>query len=1309
MPDNRDPATSSLSFRLGDWWVEPSLNRLSRGSESVQLEPRAMDLLEFLARFPGEVLSQETLVDGVWSEQYVGEAVLRNTIAALRGALGDDARKPTYIQTISKRGYRLIAPISFNEPPESSRDRQRASSATLEEVVSRRPYPGLEPFTEDDSTVFFGREQEVTAVWRRLRESRLLGIIGASGVGKSSLLRAGVVPAAPAGWGVVVCTPGAAPFTSLAKALVSATARDTETIQQLLDFNLPEVAVDIVSRWRRSYDEAVLIVDQLEELFTHSTVEEQARFASLLGEMIRTAGVRVVLSMRDDFLMRCRDHEALAPVFDCLVPLAAPVGPALRRAVVDPAHGRGYRFEDDALVDEILAEVEGERGALPLLAFAVSRLWDERDRQYKILTREACLRIGGIGGALARHAEETLSSIGPSRQPIVRELLRNLVTREGTRAIRETDDLLSVFDEDVRDEASGVLDALVDSRLLTAFDDPETTGREVRRRRVEIVHESLLEQWPRLAGWRTQDADAARLRDELRQAARTWDEHDRSDDLLWTGSASRELALWRERYPGGLTDVEQAFVGAVSAHAAHRRMRRRMLLTASFLIAAAVAAAFAVLWRHSVGEGRRAAAQHLLSLAREDRETWGQQARTLAYSMASLKMADTRSGRELALHAGLQGPLPFMTHHSITVNAAFSPDGRWLAASDYTTGEALVWSSRGGGPHRWKVVDPAGGAYFGILVTPDSSAVMTYSRKDPLVRFWSVPDGRPLGTAEKGPFAELEPVASDNVLRYVIRPLPGDGDWTLDLRGAEALLRIGPTEVSCADLSPGGDLLAYAVGPSVLVEGLQEPRDREPQPVGRHDKAVVSVRFDPEGRRVAAVDGAGELRLWSLDGDAETPLRRWPGFPPSVTTLAFSPDGRLLAVVWGQRVKLVDLAGPPDAEPLTLRKMAPTFGADFDPSGRWLAAAGALGVHLWPLDRDRTTTVLAGESSMPSTCAFDPGGRWLVSASAEGRVRWWPLEPGPGRSRVLFETAGEPVDIGIDPRRVAVAWGADRVRLIPVDGGPPLDLQGPGEALDLVTIGGDGRFLAACGKQSTVLRVWDLGTGTLRSLDAGDGLGAVDLRALPDGRVLVRYSADEGEYPGLGLWQLETGRRELVFAGEPVRWFFGLPVADHGRLVLGAERIEPDRVVRRFFVGDLQSRTVRALDGSIGISASLDPLRRTIVVWGPTRLGPFLRVGTVDAPVPHLIPARQDAELFGDMAFSPDGRRIARGYGDGSIWLLPVPDLGEPPPQTLSRDALVARLGALTNLRAVPDEASDTGWTIEIGPFPGWASEPDAE
>ena len=218
-------------------------------------------------------------------------------------------------------------------------------------------------------------------------------------------------------------------------------------------------------------DRTLVIIDQFEELFTLSPVDVQASFARMLGRLVVEADVRVIVSLRDDFLIHCQAHDALLPAFADVTPLGLLGVSSMRRALVQPALACGYRFEDEALVDEMIRDVSRERGALPLLAFAASRLWEKRDRERGLLTREAYKEIGGVGGALAQHAEVTLERIGRKRIPLVRELFRNLVTSQGTRAVRERDELLSVFDGKsdtigTRAEAEDVVNALVDARLL---------------------------------------------------------------------------------------------------------------------------------------------------------------------------------------------------------------------------------------------------------------------------------------------------------------------------------------------------------------------------------------------------------------------------------------------------------------------------------------------------------------------------------------------------------------------------------------------------------------------------------------------------------------------------------------------------------------------------------------------------------------------------------------------------------------------------------------------------------------------------
>ena len=301
-------------------------------------------------------------------------------------------------------------------------------------------------------------------------------MIGPSGAGKTSFVRAGVVASRPEGWAAIVCTPGVVPFRGLGQALVPELAGDVEALQRMLSIDDPAAAFDLVSRWRKGHGEALLVVDQFEELFTLNPREVQERFAGLLGRLAREADVHVLLSLRDDFLMKCADQEALAKVFESLSPLPALSAEGLARALVEPAKARGYRFEDEALVGEMVESVEGARSALPLLAFAVSRLWEKRDRERKVLTRAGYEELAGVAGALAQHAEATLDHVGGGREPIVREIFRTLVTSQGTRAVAEREEVLSLFPE--RKAAEEVLGELIDARLLTSY---EVEGREGSR------------------------------------------------------------------------------------------------------------------------------------------------------------------------------------------------------------------------------------------------------------------------------------------------------------------------------------------------------------------------------------------------------------------------------------------------------------------------------------------------------------------------------------------------------------------------------------------------------------------------------------------------------------------------------------------------------------------------------------------------------------------------------------------------------------------------------------------------------------
>ncbi len=514
-------------------------------------------------------------------------------------------------------------------------------------------------------------------------------------------------PSRPSGWGAIVATPGGAPMRALAQALVGRASLGPDTMRQLLGFDDPRWRSRMVRRWRESHLEALLVVDQFEELFTLNPPEVQERFAGLLGRLAREGDVHVLLSLRDDFLMRCHEHEALARVFEHLTP-PGPAEPTRACAAPSPSRRKkeGFSFEDESLVDGMLESVAEARGALPLLAFAVSRLWEKRDREKKLLTRKAYEEIGGVAGALAQHAEQTMERIGLGREPIVRELFRNLVTAQWTRAVADREELLSVLPD--RETGGQVLDQLIDARLLTSYEVRESAGEgedteTASRHRIEIVHESLLRAWPRLVRWQAQDEEGAVLRDQLKQAARLWEEKGRPDDLLWTGTSEREYELWQDRYPGKLTALEDDFAKAM-VHRVRRGRRLRRIAVASVVAGLSVfAAAIAVsrqneaaARRQAEAEAHRADAANLFALAKNRLEEHPTEA--LAYATASLELAESPEVRYLALAGPLAGP-------GGVPSPGPSPPGRSTSAPtaagwqrEHPDGGGVLWPSDGGPP-----------------------------------------------------------------------------------------------------------------------------------------------------------------------------------------------------------------------------------------------------------------------------------------------------------------------------------------------------------------------------------------------------------------------------------------------------------------------------------------------------------------------------------------------------------------------------------------------------------------------------------
>ncbi|MFT3696252.1 MAG: protein kinase [Kofleriaceae bacterium] len=457
-------------------------------------------------------------------------------------------------------------------------------------VADESPYPGLNAFQETDADRFFGRSQDIAGAVAKLREQPIVAVIGPSGAGKSSFVRAGVVPALKASgdaWECIIVRPGRQPLAALATAL--------ENLRDSRDSG-PQPAGDPIARLRaepgflgtqlrararKRRSQILLFVDQHEELYTlvPDADERRAFTACLIGAADDTSGpLRVVVAMRSDFLDRAaEDRYFVEELARGLVFLQPPNRAGLEAALAGPLETLGYSFEP-GIVASMLETLEATPGPLPLLQFTAAKLWEQRDRQRRVLTREAYERMGGVAGALATHADEVIGTLSSDDQKLVKVVFQRLVTPERTRAIVDQAEL-----RELGGDVDRIVGVLVSSRLIV-----------VHSTAVELVHESLIKDWPTLRRWLDENQEDAIFLAQLRAAAQQWDQRQRVEGLLWRNEAMEEARLWRSRSQKVLPVREQAFLDAVFELANRAQRARRRIVVGAFAILCALVAAAAV-------------------------------------------------------------------------------------------------------------------------------------------------------------------------------------------------------------------------------------------------------------------------------------------------------------------------------------------------------------------------------------------------------------------------------------------------------------------------------------------------------------------------------------------------------------------------------------------------------------------------------------------------------------------------------------------------------------------------------------------
>ena len=1065
------------------------------------------------------------------------------------------------------------------------------------------PYRGLMPYDVDDADTFFGRDADLAACLERLSAVGVLAVVGPSGSGKSSLVRAGVAATYRRdGQRTVVVTPG---------------TRPTDALTAIPDRG----------------PTPLLVVDQLEEAFSLcEDKEERSRFFTALAEHADKG--KLVVALRADRMGEVSAYPDVSRLIEHgLYLLGAMAEDDLRAAIEGPARQAGLPIEP-GLVDLLVREVEGEPGALPLLSHALRETWLRREG--RTLTVEGYQASGGIRGAVAQSAEEVYKRVAADQQGAFRDLVLRLVvpTEEGEPVRSRLPRRLIATD----DEREQLIELLVGARLVTSDDGV-----------VELTHEALTRAWPRLREWLDEDADGQRIRHHLTVAADAWEKMDRPSSELYRGARLAQTAAWRDTAHPDLTEVELAFLEASQAREAsdlqaaqtqirreRSRIRRLRWLTAA-VAALAVLAASAWLVavdqrqradeRSTEADARRAGARALVEPSYD---------RALLLAVESVHLWDSPETRGNLLNTIQRSP---------SVAGVIRGEGARLMDLDLSSdGERAVVVDNLEDVTTYDLADRTPVATLGGEGTTYRAA--TYS-----------PDGSQVAVSWFDTDCWIGARCRFGITSYDAQTLESTG---VTYRG------LGEPAADVA-YSPRGDLIAaigplpFDEGNNVAVWQV----DRPDEPMMRLSVSDVGdfrevtpernvqgwVTFSPDGRRLYA-GGAGPTEVFDLTtGDRV-------GSFDGAAALALSPNGETLAVVTRETgVRLIDTTTGTATAELSGHAAAVT-GAAFSPDGSLVATvSNDQTAIVWDAATGEAVQQLRAHVGSVHAVEFGRDKNLqLYTAGADGTTIVWDLDHTRGLARQLVQPGqdqspdeGAPL---LSPSATS-AFFQGKPRLLDVGTGKTMELPTEGDELSWAVYRPDGRQLATVSVEGPV-ELWDVETGESVAKAPGrpspaPGGGSIFNRGAiaytPDGEHIV-VADEDGLVRELDAHTLEPTGRTLDLDVTPA----GLRTTHDGMVAVTGDSTDVGAgtdVVFADLDDGLVLRTVHVASWGVRANFSADG---QLYAYG----GFDGRVGVIDVATGNEIARTRDPIHDGPVGwvtFSPDSETLVSVGFDGQVTL----------------------------------------------------------
>ena len=960
-----------------------------------------------------------------------------------------------------------------------------------EPVTKECPYRGLAFFDVDHAPFFHGRGPLTQWLLEKLRKqpgsaepNRMLGILGASGSGKSSLARAGILAQIKAGelpdsdtWPRVIVRIGSNPLEALATSLVRVRCEDQkseasptavfEMIQSMKDFSQAlSVFVDLWLGEQRSERRVVLLIDQFEELFsmapefTKDQAEKSATDAKLRRAFVQNiyhaatvaqGRMIVIITMRADFYHKCAVYDELPRLFtDSSPELVGPLNEIELRDVIDrPAWQTGCQVES-GLVDMLVHEVRGQRGNLPLLQFALTELWEHREENR--LTAAAYRQFDGLTGVLNRRAEKLFENFSLEQQQLCENLFLRLTqpgagTEDTKRRVTRKE-----LDLDSNSPSKSIRDLLKqlsqqDTRLIVSDD----TG-------VEIAHEALIRGWDRLKKWINEHRRGIEIHRRLTDAAVAWQKARRENPppqtilgLLYRTPHLEEAVELRDNHPDWLNSLESSFVEESAKEQkriadTERLAKRRLVLISRGLAAVLVLAIASGIWgwkssfeakRATVSE-REARKAALVELARNDLVN-------ARFAIKEFRLDDALIWFERAIE------------HAPADHSLYSAARSLLASRSMCLHFSFVHDR-----------------FAGVAFSPDAQTVVNISGNT--ARLWNAQTGAPRG-----------------------EPLQHDG------------------EVNSVEFSPDAHTVVTRSGKSARLWNAQSGAPRG-EPL-QHDGRVTAVAFSPDGQTVLTGSDDTTARLWNaLTGAPRGKPLQHDGW---VTAIAFSPDGQ--TVVTGSHDKTARLwnalTGTPCGEPL--KHDYPVIAVAFSPDGQTVRTRSWDKTRIW----DAQTGALRGQSLQHNypviAVAFSPDGQTILTGSTDKKARFWNAQTGAPRGEPLkHDDAVSAVAFSPDGQTVLTGSWDKKARFWDAQTGAPRGepLQHDGSVYS-VAFSPDGQTVLT-GSWDKTARLWNAQTGVPRGEPLQHDGNVNSVAFSPDGQTVLTGSSDVVVYSTNG--QIES-------------------------------------------------------------------------------------------------------------------------------------------------------------------------------------------